>query len=153
MAKIREAAASAPGTAVDMGELLGSFANDVVCRAIVGKHLREEGRNELFRELIEINVSLQGGFNLEDLFPRLATVDVLSWVICAKARRMSKRWDDLLDKIIDEHAAAKSSSLVPRHHADDEQQDTGNLIDVLLSQQEHYGLTRDNVKAILMVPN
>lgn len=150
MAKIREAAASAPGTAVDMSELLGSFSNDVVCRAVVGKHLREEGRNKLFRELIEINVSLQGGFNLEDLFPRLATVDVLARVICAKARRISKRWDDLLEKIIDEHAAAKSSSVVPRHHVDDEQQDTGDLIDVLLSRQEHYGLTRDNVKAILL---
>ena len=145
MAKIREATASAPGTAVDMSELLGSFTNDVVCRAVVGKHLREEGRNKLFRELIEINVKLQGGFNLEDLFPRLAMVDVLARVVCAKAKRISKRWDDLLDKLIDDHAAKPS---LLQHQRDDEESD---FIDVLLSVQQEYSLTRDNIKALLVV--
>ena len=58
VAKIREAATA--GTAIDLSELLISFANDIVCHAVCGKFFREEGRNKLFRELVEANSSLIG---------------------------------------------------------------------------------------------
>ena len=48
MAKIREAAAAS--TAVDIGEMMSTFANDVVSHAVSGKFFRVEGRNKLFRE-------------------------------------------------------------------------------------------------------
>ena len=41
VAKIREAATA--GTAIDLSELLISFANDIVCHAVCGKFFREEG--------------------------------------------------------------------------------------------------------------
>ncbi|XP_062193079.1 indole-2-monooxygenase-like [Phragmites australis] len=138
------ATAAVARAVVDMSELLHSFANDLICRAVSGKFFREEGRNNLFRELIDTNAALLGGFNLEDYFPRLARLELLSKVICAKAKKIGKRWDQLLDKLIDDHVRR-----VVRREDDAEQEDS-DFIDVLLSLQEEYGLTRDHMKAILI---
>ncbi|XP_037438654.1 indole-2-monooxygenase-like [Triticum dicoccoides] len=149
-------AAAEARSAVDMTELLGAFTNDVVCRAVCGKFFRVEGRNELFRELIAGNVAAIGGFNLEDYFPNLAKVGLLRRVVLARTCRLKKRWDELLDKIVDDHAT-KSPWLVGgvHHHQHNEleqrQEDQDrDLVDVLLSLQHEYNLTRDNVKVILM---
>ncbi|KAJ1254788.1 hypothetical protein BS78_K327300 [Paspalum vaginatum] len=143
------ASAAAEGAAVDMSELLQAFTNDLVCRAVSGKFSREEGRNKLFRELIDADAALLGGFNLEDYFPALARLELVSRVICAKARRASRRWDQLLDELIDDHVARRAR----RADVDDSgavQEDDRDFIDVLLSLQQEYGLTRDHMKAILI---
>ncbi|CAL5009416.1 unnamed protein product [Urochloa decumbens] len=136
MARLLAGAAS--GAAVDMSALLHSFANDLICRAVSGKFFRAEGRNELFRELIDTNAKLLGGFNLDDYFPRFARVGLVSKIVCADAKKMSRRWDALLDAVIDEHAARAK---------DDADTD---FVDVLLSRQREYGLTRNHIKAILL---
>ena len=74
MARIGEAAAA--GAAVDMGELFGSFANDLACRAVMGKSFRSEGRNKLLRELVGDTSPLLAGFNVEEFFPFLARFGV-----------------------------------------------------------------------------
>lgn len=142
MAKIRKAAAAAPGMAIDLSGLLNSFANDIVCHAVSGKFFREEGRNELFRELIEANSALMGGFNIEDYFPSLVKLDTIKRIVCAKAQKVNKRWDELLEKLIDDHERRSASQ-----HGDED----SNFIDVLLSVQEEYKLTRDHIKAQLEV--
>ncbi|KAL6661153.1 hypothetical protein ACP70R_000537 [Stipagrostis hirtigluma subsp. patula] len=144
MAKL--AAAAAEGAVVDLSELLHCFSNDLICRAVSGKFSREEGRNKLFRELIDTNAALLGGFNLEDYFPRLARLELVSKIICSKAKKVSKRWDQLLDKLIDDHAARS----LHREEDDDGEQEDKDFIDVLLFLQEEYGLTRDHMKAILI---
>ncbi|KAL6867621.1 hypothetical protein ACP4OV_015645 [Aristida adscensionis] len=145
----RLAAAAAGGAAVDMSELLHSFVNDLVCRAVSGKFSREEGRSRLFRELTDVNAALLGGFNVEDYFPSLARLGLLSMAASARARRVRRRWDRLLDKLIDDHA---TSCLLRREGDGDGEagQEDGDFIDVLLSLQEEYGLTRDHIKAILI---
>jgi hypothetical protein len=77
-----------------------------------------------------------GGFNLDDYFPSLARLDMVS----AKAVKHKKRWDDLLDGLIDRHT---SKAVV--------EGDEEDFIDVLLSLQQEYSLTRDNIKSVLMV--
>uniref|UniRef100_A0ACD5V4C4 Uncharacterized protein n=1 Tax=Avena sativa TaxID=4498 RepID=A0ACD5V4C4_AVESA len=146
VAKIRAAAASSADTAnavaVDMSEHLGSYANDVVCRAVLGRNHRDDGRNKLLRELIDINMSLLGGFNVEDYFPSLAVADVFTGaVLCPRAKRVRKRWDDLFDRLIEEHGRL-------REQEDDTT--SADFIHVLLSLQKKYDLTTDNVKAILL---
>ncbi|KAL6658707.1 hypothetical protein ACP70R_002747 [Stipagrostis hirtigluma subsp. patula] len=139
------AAAAADGAAVDVSGLMDAFANDIICRAVSGKFFREEGRNKLFRQLIDTNAALLGGFNLEDYFPRFARLELVSKIICAKAKKVSKRWDQLLDKLIDDHAARA----VRLEGGGGDQEET-DFIDVLLSLQEEYGLTRDHMKAIML---
>ncbi|TKW08058.1 hypothetical protein SEVIR_6G003900v4 [Setaria viridis] len=141
VAKIREAAAA--GTAMDLSDLLNSFTNDIVCHAVSGKFFREEGRNKLFRELVEANSSLIGGFNVEDYFPALVKLGIVKRMVCAKAHRVNKMWDDLLEKLIDDHA-----SRPPASERDGEETD---FIDVLLSVQQEYRLTRDHIKAQLAI--
>lgn len=141
MAKIHEAAAA--GVAVDMSRLLAAYTNDIACRAVSGKFFREEGRNELFREVIDGNVAAFGGFNPQDYFPSLAKVDMLSRVLFSKMHRLRKRWDELLDRIIDEHA---SKAPLQQQHEDQE----ADFVDVLLRHQHEYSLTRQHIKAILI---
>ncbi|KAL6857087.1 hypothetical protein ACP4OV_018469 [Aristida adscensionis] len=141
MDKIREA------VAVDMSEMMNTFANDIACRAVSGKFFRAEGRNKLFRELIEINSILFGGFNLEDYFPWLAnSLGFLTRLVRSKTNEARQRWDELLEKIIKDHEIRQSSS----HLEAGGEQDESDFIDVLLSVQHEYGITRDHIKAILM---
>jgi len=143
MAKIREAAAAS--TAVDIGEMMNTFANDIISRAVSGKFFRVEGRNKIFRELVNTNSILLGGFNLEDYFPGLAnSLGFLTrWFLRNRpVHQAHKRWDELLEKIISDHERRKSIM-----HGHDQESD---FTDVLLSVQQEYGITRDHIKAILM---
>jgi cytochrome P450 len=143
--KVREAAVASAddgtGTAVDVSELVSAYANDVVCRAVLGESHRARGRNRLLTALVNMNVALLGGFNLEDYFPRLTRMELLRRLICAQAKRVHRRWDQLFDDLIHEHQQAQQQ----------DESTTEDLIHVLLAAEEEYGLTRDNVKALLMV--
>ncbi|CAL4992508.1 unnamed protein product [Urochloa decumbens] len=147
MAKLRNAAAV--GMEVDISEMVNTFTNDVVCRAVSGKFFRVEGRNKLFRELIEVNSVLSAGFCLENYFPgRLAMLlGMFTRFMRNKAAVAHKRWDELLENIICDHERRRF-----KHSAESaEQEQSADFIDVMLSVQEGYGITRDNIKAILMV--
>ncbi|XP_066350940.1 indole-2-monooxygenase-like [Miscanthus floridulus] len=141
MARIGEAAAA--GAAVDMGELFGSFANDLACRAVMGKSFRGEGRNKLFRELVSDTSPLLGGFNVEEFFPFLARFGVLSRAVRAKSKRLRRRWDEQLDRLIQDH----ESSVPSNPSKDDNEVD---FIHILHSVRHEYGLTREQMKAILL---
>ncbi|KAE8776149.1 Cytochrome P450 71C2 [Hordeum vulgare] len=137
LAKVRDAMRA--GVALDMTELLNAFVFDIVCHAVAGNSFRERGLNKHFRELVEANASLIGGFNLEDHFPALVKLEIFRKIVCAKARRVNNKWDDLLDRLIDEHATPPAL---------DEDRD---FIHVLLSVQQEYNLTRDHIKAQLLI--
>ncbi|CAO2186564.1 unnamed protein product [Urochloa humidicola] len=147
MSKIREAAEAS--TAVDMSEMMNAFANDIVSRAVSGKFFRAEGRNKLFRELVDTNSVLFGGFSLEEYFPGVA--NSLGFLIRwfprnRQARHTHKRWDDLLEAIIRDHETRNSSM----HRRSDQAAESRDFTDVLLSVQHDYGITRDHIKAILI---
>jgi len=147
--KIQEAAAASKE--VDISEMMNTFANDIVCRAVSGKFFRAEGRNKVFRELIQLNTILFGGFSLEDNFPGLANVLGLltRWFVSNKADEAHKRWDDLLETIVSDHERRRRSEL--GHGGGGVDQEESDFIDVLLSVQQEYGITRDHIKAILLV--
>ncbi|RCV06051.1 hypothetical protein SETIT_1G132500v2 [Setaria italica] len=136
MAKIGDAAAA--GRAVDMSELLYAFTTDIMCRAVSGRFFKVGGRARLFRELLNATAGLIGGFNAEDYFPWLLQFGVFRRAICARADKVRRRWDELLDMVIDDH----EGKLV--------QQQEPDFIEVLLSHQHEYGLTRDHLKAMLI---
>lgn len=145
MAKIGEAAAA--GAAVDVGDLLSSYTNDLACRAVMGKSSRGDGQSKLFRQLVVDTSPLLGGFNIEEFFPFLARFGVLSKVVRAKSERLRRRWDELLDRLIDDH----ESKHRPMATASDQKDEDDDFIDVLLSVRHEYGLTREHMKAILLV--
>ncbi|CAN6249242.1 unnamed protein product [Urochloa humidicola] len=146
MARIGEAASA--GVAVDVSGLLGSFTNDLVCRAVMGKSYRDEGRSKLFRQLVADTSPLLGGFNIEEFFPFLARFGVLSKMVRAKSERLRRRWDELLDRLIDDH----ESKHKPMAAATDPKDEDDDFIHILLSvrQDQEYGLGREQMKAILL---
>ncbi|CAL5068704.1 unnamed protein product [Urochloa decumbens] len=149
MARVAEAAAAGAG-AVDVGELLGSFANDLACRAVMGgasssASRSEGGRNRLFRQLVCDTTPLLAGFNFEELFPFLARFGVLGKVVRARSERLRRRWDELLDRLIDDHESkyeSMASASDPKDHDD--------FIHVLLSVRQDYDLTREQMKGLLL---
>ncbi|TVU01789.1 hypothetical protein EJB05_52785, partial [Eragrostis curvula] len=143
MAKIREAAAV--GMAVDMSGLFCSFTHDLACRAVMGKHFRNKGLDMQLRELVGDTSPLIGGFNVEEFFPFLARFGVLSKVVRAKSERVRRRWDELLDGLIQEHERSEFDSA-----SASDPKDRDDFIHVLLSVRGEYGLTREQMKAVLL---
>ncbi|RCV34377.1 hypothetical protein SETIT_7G155300v2 [Setaria italica] len=145
MARIGEAVAA--GAAVDVGDLLGSFTNDLACGAVMGKSSRSKDRNKLFRQLVVDTSPLLGGFNVEEFFPFLARFGVISKLVRAKSERLRIRWDELLDRLIDDHEKKHNK---PMSAASDPKDEDDDFIHILLSVRQEYGLTRENMKAILL---
>ncbi|CAO2210255.1 unnamed protein product [Urochloa humidicola] len=137
--KVRKAAKTR--TVIDLTEMLNGFANDIICHAVSGSYPRDETTNALFRELTEANSTLLGGFNVEDYFPALAKLGIVKRMLCAESHKVNKRWDELLDRLIDAHESRPAS----------ERGKESDFIDILLSLQEEYNLTRDHIKAQLVV--
>jgi len=153
VAKLREAAAA--GAAVDVGGAVNAFANDIICRAVCGKFFREEGRNRLFRELNHMTTVLVAGFNVEDYFPGLASfLGVFTRFMSNKVSQTHQRWDRLLEEIISDHERRRIadhwSGAGGGDDDDDDDDEETDFIDMMLSVQEEYGITRDHIKAILM---
>nr|CAB3487535.1 unnamed protein product [Digitaria exilis] len=146
MAKIGEAAAA--GAAVDVGDLLISYTNDLACRAVMGKSSRDDGRSKLFRQLVVDTSPLLGGFNVEEFFPFLARFGMLSKVVRGKSERLRRRWDELLDRLIDDHESKRRPTATATAGGPKDEDD--DFIDVLLSVRHEYGLTREHMKAILL---
>ncbi|KAM3404208.1 hypothetical protein ACQJBY_007349 [Aegilops geniculata] len=120
------ASSSSAAAVVDVSGALYRFANDVICRVVSGTRLSGEeeggGRSELFRELIEENTALLGGFCVGDYFPTLAWADALLSGGGARAWRNFRRWDELLEKVVVEPegggavtAWRRRTSLAPVH--------------------------------------
>lgn len=128
---------------VDMSEVLNIFSNGVLCRAVSGKFFGGEGRNELFRELIENNSYLFGRFYVQDYFPFLAWMDAFL-MFSKKTQRSFERWDGLLDEVIKDHG----DRLTQEGHEND-------FVDVLLSLQKdpnmEFAIREEHIKALLVV--
>jgi hypothetical protein len=145
MTQIGEAAAA--GAAVDMSNLLGTFMTQIgeaavgMCRVVMGKSFRSEGRNKLLRELVGDTSPLLAGFNVEEFFPFLARFGVLSKMVRAKSVRLKRRWDDLLDNLIQDH----------ERNSDDPEDKDADFIHVLLSVRHEYGPSTEQTKGILLV--
>ncbi|ERN03033.1 cytochrome P450 71A1 [Amborella trichopoda] len=132
---------------VDLTELLGPFANGLLCRVALGKNYCEGGEYEReFKRMLEEYQVLLGGFSLGDFFPSLE-----GWLnlITGMASRMKKTFEDFdrfFDRVIEDH---RRKSKVPggENHVKD-------LVDVLLEIQsdglEQIPLTMDNIKAIIL---
>ncbi|KAL6600341.1 hypothetical protein ACP70R_045141 [Stipagrostis hirtigluma subsp. patula] len=139
LAVARVAAAAAAGQALDVSELLYSSTTDMVCRAVSTGFLKLDGRSKRFRELLDATAALVGGVNLDHFFPFLLRLRVFRRSIQSKADMLRKAWDNLLDSVIDEHEGK-----LQLH-----QQEPGFLED-LMSHQQEYGLTRDQIKDLLI---
>ncbi|KAM0947306.1 putative premnaspirodiene oxygenase [Dioscorea sansibarensis] len=142
--KVVSHASSHPLQALNMSQVLFSFSNAILCRAILGEFSREqEGRNEMFMELIEENVILFSRVNLEDFFPSLGWLNFLLG-LDGRVNRSFVRWDGVLSLLIKEHENKNGGNL-----KDDD------FVDVFLSLKKDpklgFCLNDEHIKALLLV--
>ncbi|KAJ0959727.1 hypothetical protein J5N97_000588 [Dioscorea zingiberensis] len=127
---------------IDLSDMLLSMANNIVCRAALGKSYQGGGKYEwskLHLMLTEVQAML-GSFFMADYIPCLAWIDILTG---ARAR-LNKNFSDLdvfYQQVINDHLHQSMHS-----HGQDE-----DIVHTLLRLKKETGhLTDENIKGILM---
>lgn len=148
--------ANKTGTAVNVGELVFKLTMDITYRAAFGAAAKE-GQDEFIRILQEFS-KLFGAFNIADFIPWLTWVDPQG--LNSRLEKARKALDGFIDKIIDEHMQKKEKM----NGVGNDEIET-DMVDDLLAfytseeakvnetedLQNAIRLTRDNIKAIIMV--
>lgn len=150
------AVASSVGKPVNIGELVFNLTKNIIYRAAFGSS-SQEGQDEFIKILQEFS-KLFGAFNIADFIPYLGCVDPQG--LNSRLARARGALDSFIDKIIDEHVHKmkndKSSEIVDGET---------DMVDELLAfyseeaklnnesddLQNSIRLTKDNIKAIIMV--
>ena len=134
---------------MDLSNLLGLYANDVLCRSALGREFSAGGEYHLhgIQKLLEEYQILLGGFCIGDLFPSLAFLSNFTGMR-SRLARTANGFDKLFDQVIAEHLNPEREKL----------EESKDLVDVLLEIQKNGSddkvpLTMDNVKAIILVYN
>ncbi|XLU29888.1 hypothetical protein S245_065954 [Arachis hypogaea] len=141
--------ASSNEEAVNLGEMVVSSSNNIVCKCALGRKYGEEGGIQDLARRVMIYLT---AFTVGDYFPALGWVDVVSGKI-GRYRETFRTLDGLFDKVIEEHKMAK------KEESDgDGSNNKKDLVDVLLGIQEdaamvdgEYKLTNNDIKSLLMV--
>ncbi|CAN1257006.1 Desmethyl-deoxy-podophyllotoxin synthase [Linum perenne] len=109
------------------------------------------GEAEEFMRLLKDGMVLSGGFHVEDLFPSMTWLHVL-FGARSRMEKVSRGFDRILSGIINEHKRRRHKRRRRGH--DDDVEERGDLVDILLKVQEKGELeipfTDDNVKAIIL---
>ena len=135
---------------VNLTDLFSTFANDIVCRAALGRRYSGEGGRKLREPLSEL-VELLGASVLGDYIPWL---DWLSHVNggYARARRVARQFDEFLDEVIEEHVLRRGG----HKHADVDGECQDDFVDILLELQKTnssigFQVDRTIIKALTLV--
>lgn len=128
-------------SAINMTEKFFSMTNTIVSRAAFGHKCKHQ--QDFIQMMKEIS-TLASGFMFPDIFPSLKFLHPISNAKAA-LEKIHKRLDGILENIINEHRADRSTGKVAEE----------DLVDVLLKLQESSDLevpiTTENIKAIILV--
>ncbi|KAI3512869.1 hypothetical protein L1887_20190 [Cichorium endivia] len=135
------------GSKIDLGELLTSLTNNIICRVALGKTF-DHGRK--FNDLLGRFTYLLGAFSVRNYIPWLSWVDRLSG-LDARTRKVAEEFDEVLEGVLEEHINKKSAAGSDFSGGNDEGQD---LVDILLDARSEntatFILERDIIKAAIM---
>lgn len=146
--------AACTGSPVNLGHKVFELTRDVIYRSAFGT-ISNEGQDK-FSEIMQEFSRLFGAFNVADFIPSLSWIDPQGLTNrLVKARALL---DGFIDKIIDNHIEKRKSNNPTADAADTDMVDEllafyGN--EAKLSESDDFQnsikLTRDNIKAIIMV--
>ncbi|KAF7836092.1 cytochrome P450 71D8-like [Senna tora] len=142
--KLVESIQMCAGSAVNLTTRIMSSVSTLVCRAAFGK--KSEDEDELL-SVLKQTIELSGGFDLHDLFPSLKLIHLITRVE-NKLKRMQKKMDRILERIVNEHKVRKITAKESKGESGEE-----DLVDVLLRVQQSGELkipiSVDNIKAVI----
>ncbi|KAI3684480.1 hypothetical protein L6452_33704 [Arctium lappa] len=130
------------GSLIDLGKLVSSLTNDVVCRVTLGRTFH----GLKFNDLLARFTYLLGVFCIGNYIPWLCWVDRLSGLE-ARTQKVAEEFDEFLEGILEEHINKKKM-------VDGDVGEVQDLVDVLLDIQREnttsFTLDRDVIKAAIM---
>ncbi|KAK9073537.1 hypothetical protein SSX86_007861 [Deinandra increscens subsp. villosa] len=133
------------GSVVDLGELLNSLTNNIICRVALGRTY--EGVK--FNDLLVRFTYLLGSFSIGNYILWLSWVDRLSG-LRAETKKVAQEFDEFLESVLEEHVN-KKRMVDDDGNGNDKGQD---LVDILLDLQRddttNSILRRDAIKAAIM---
>ena len=142
--KIREACAS-KGFSVNLSEMVVAASNNIVARCVLGQKYDTPDGSSSFGELGRKMMRQLTEFCVGDFFPSFAWVDLLTGLM-SQLKVSFIALDAFLEEVIEEHK---------RRNRNNDHSDNKDFVDILLQLQEddplEFELTRDNLKALLMV--
>ncbi|KAL5708650.1 hypothetical protein ACHQM5_019420 [Ranunculus cassubicifolius] len=127
---------------VNLSELLLTVTSNVISRVALSKRLG----NSVYGELAKKGLKLFGHPSVEDMFPSLKWIDVLTG-LDRRMRTTSTKLLQFFDDVIDEHLMARKNN--------SDHTDRRDFVDLLLEFEYNLGLTgaeftRENLKGVLM---
>lgn len=131
---------------VNLSDLFFTLANDVVCRAALGRRYSGEGGSMLHEPLNEM-IELLGSSVIGDYIPWLDWLGRVNGVY-GRAKRVAKELDDFFDEVVEER-------LSKRGHGDDADGEGHNdFVDILLWIQKTnavgFQIDRTTIKALIL---
>ncbi|RWW22454.1 hypothetical protein GW17_00013341 [Ensete ventricosum] len=133
--------------AIDMGGELIRFTNNVISRMTMSRRCSgSEGESDEIRRLVEEVSELTGKFNLADYIGLCKNLDLQGFD--RRLEDVRRRFDDMMEKILKDKEAGRAK----RTEMGGGRQDLLDmLIDISEDASAETRLTRDNIKAFVMV--
>ncbi|KAL5168520.1 Cytochrome P450 71D8 [Glycine soja] len=143
--KLIQSIHSSAGSPIDLSGKLFSLLGTTVSRAAFGK---ENDDQDEFMSLVRKAITMTGGFEVDDMFPSLKPLHLLTRQK-AKVEHVHQRADKILEDILRKHME-KRTRVKEGNGSEAEQED---LVDVLLRLKESGSLevpmTMENIKAVI----
>jgi ferulate-5-hydroxylase len=141
------------GKPVNVGELIFTLTMNITYRAAFGA--KNEGQDEFIKILQEFS-KLFGAFNISDFIPWLGWIDPQG--LTARLVKARKALDKFIDHIIDDHIQKRKQNNFSEDAETDMVDDMlafyseeARKVDESDDLQKAISLTKDNIKAIIMV--
>jgi hypothetical protein len=133
------------GPPINLTEAVNSSIYTIVSRAAFGNKYKDQ---ENFISVIKEAIKVSAGFDLGDLFPSAKWLQHVTG-LRPKLESYHRQTDQIFENIINDHKVAKYAK------GKDDQGEVEDLVDVLLNYEDgsnqDFSLTKDNIKAIIMV--
>ncbi|RDX87177.1 Cytochrome P450 71D8, partial [Mucuna pruriens] len=143
--KFIESIHSSAGSQINLTSRIFSLLSTSVSRAAFGN--KSEDQDE-FVSLVRKSIAMTGGFELDDLFPSMKPIHLLTGMK-PKFQKIHKRADKILENILRKHKEKRTRA--KEHNSTEEDQE--DLVDVLLRIQQSGSLevqiTTGNIKAVI----
>ncbi|GLJ47077.1 hypothetical protein SUGI_0993860 [Cryptomeria japonica] len=128
---------------VNVPDLLNICTTNIFGQMILSKRVFEDQGDEAnqFKDNVVELMTKAGYFNIGDFIPSIAWMDLHR--IQGSMKKLAKRFDDMLNKMIAEHQATTNGRTNP------------DFLDMLMSKQENFDgdgvrLSNDNIKSLLL---
>ena len=138
------------GESVDVGAELLTLSNNIVSRMIMSQTQSEhDGEAEEVRKLVQDTAHLTGKFNVSDFIWFLRNWDLQGFR--KRLKEIRDRFDTMMERVIKEHEEERRK----RREAGGGDGQVKDLLDILLDIHEDENseikLTKENIKAFIMV--